>query len=216
MKLLNTLALSTAAGLLTAASAMAAPVLIQHEFSGNDCAGYFGQGFGACQIFVYEDDKRINISPVIAKYDYESDGVEVEINSALYPTFTGSEITMDLKAQTWSYSPDEGDPGIRYWAAKGGDNFNLFWYVDSADAATCDGNAYTLACLEQAMVVTSGSWTTPPVPGPSGNLSGLSHLTFYNTEQPHLVPEPGTTALLLAGAMGLFMSRRRKSGSAVV
>lgn len=214
MNLFNTLALSTAAGLLTAASAMAAPVLIQHQFSGNDCSGYFGTGFDSCQVFVYEDDQRIELSPVIAKYDYESDGVQIEVNSALYPSFTGSEITIDMEAQTWSYNPDENDPGIRYWAAMGGNSFNLFWSIDSAGAVACDGNAYTLSCLEQAMTVTEGSWTTPDNRG--GNESDLSHLTFYNVEQTHPVPEPGSIALLLAGAMGLFMSRRRKSGNIAI
>ena len=214
MKLLTTLAMSAAVGLFTTASALAAPVLIQHTFAGSDCSGYFGTGFGSCQIFVNEDNQRIEISPVIAKYDYEGESVTTEINSALYPSITGSEISVNLEAQTWEYTPGTDDPGIRYWAAKGGNYFNLFWYVDDADQASCAGNAYNLACLESALVVTEGSWTTPVNPD-NGNHYGLSHLTFYNTEQPTQVPEPGTAALLMMGAVGLFMARRRNRGQLV-
>ena len=38
--------------------------LIYHEFEGNDCSGYFGKG-EACQIFIDQEDERIEISPLI-------------------------------------------------------------------------------------------------------------------------------------------------------
>ncbi|MEX1057074.1 MAG: PEP-CTERM sorting domain-containing protein [Natronospirillum sp.] len=214
MKLIISIPLALGASFLTAASAMAAPVLMEHTLQGNDCAGVFGMPFASCEIAY----GGVSISPVIAKYDLDDEDENdftalnnsVEINSALYPSFDGSEISTDLNAQTWSYNQGENDPGIRFWVAKGGNYFNLFWYVDSGNQGDCAGNAYNLACLQQALVVAEGSWTTPINPN-NQKPFGLSHLTFYNSgTPPALVPEPGSAALLFSGIMGLFMARRRR------
>lgn len=173
--------------------------LIYHQFPGNDCSGYFGKG-EACQIFIDQDGERIEISPLIAKY--EPNGTVDERNSD-FGSFTGDEIQFSGNAVgNWSYTPEGDDPGIRYWSVKAGSGFNLFWYVDDANSETCTGNTYTLACLNLAEVVTEGSWFTP-------GEKDLSHIAFYNSEPPTYVPEPGSIALLGLGLLGLGLSRRR-------
>lgn len=198
------------------APVMAGLMLQEHQIEGNDCAGYFSIDGGACQIFgIGDEGEKVMLSPVIAKYEFdesENDTLvrqeeKTEINDG-YSSFSGDELSVnfDNKASgTWSYSPGEDDPGIRYWVAKGSNYFNLFWYVDSdgvdGNCNTIDGS-FTLECLSLAEYVTSGTWETP-------NDSGLSHFTVYNGEPPRLVPEPGTAALLASGIIGLILSRRR-------
>lgn len=111
---------------LIATAALAAvtvvPAINQHAnaafidtFSGNDCSGVFGQGFGNCSY---------NGSPIIIKFN--TDGA-VEINSALFPTITGNEFSFTPTASgTWTYTPGPGDPLITAYVAKGGPSFNLF------------------------------------------------------------------------------------------
>lgn len=193
------------------ASALALPAsagLITRAFSGNDCSGYFGSGFDAdaCEIFVNENNEQIKISPVIAKYEINDDGNAVtgtEINSSAFDSFDGSEISFAPDSSgTWTYTPGTDDPGIRYWAAKAGNDFNLFWYVDDAEEGVCAGDAYNFACLNLAQVVTQGFWETPEG-------KNLSHITFYDSEPPISVPEPGSLALFGLGMLGLFFARKK-------
>lgn len=172
---------------------------------GNDCAGYFGRGFDNCEV---------NGSPSIVKFDYEREGVKTTINS-LYPSIDGSEWSFDGEGEstgTWNYTTGSGDPSIKYWVAKGGPGFNLFYMIDGDEAAAilCSGDkAFTEECLNQAIPVTSGTWSTPTNDrNRNGKLFGLSHLTFYgdsdNGDNGAKVPEPGLIlglgALVLAGA----------------
>ncbi|XKG99903.1 PEP-CTERM sorting domain-containing protein [Marinobacter nauticus] len=207
--------ISIAAALAIGLFAMPASAgLIYHYFDGsgdvdgNDCSGYFGGTEGTtCTVFVNDETgTAIQISPLIAKYKPNGD-VE-ELNSD-FTSFDGSEITIDGDATgNWSYTMGEDDPGVRYWAAKAGNGFNLFWYIDDADTETCSGNTYTLACLNLAEVVTEGTWFTP-------DEKGLSHISFYDSEAPTYVPEPGSIALLGLGMLGLGLARRRRAAATV-
>lgn len=184
------------------ASAAAAPVLLFHTYSGNDCAGVFGTEFYGCEV---------SGSPVIAKYDTGNSGGWT-INNSLYSTVTGSEwegtfLTSNASTGTWTYTPGLGDPGIKYWVAKGGNAFNLFWQVDSS-ATTPSGPCATTpynsaACLAQALVVTTGSYSTT-------EQKGLSHITFYNTGRHITVPAPTSMMLLGLGLVGLAARIRRR------
>ncbi|MCP1677167.1 hypothetical protein J2T57_004341 [Natronocella acetinitrilica] len=198
-------------GLLGLPAAAFGGVLITATIDGNDCSGFFGQGFRSCQIFNAGDEGDVKISPVIAKYDVEED--EWETNSALYPNIDGSEFSFGTGSEgTWNYTPGDGDPGVRFWAAKGGNFFNLFWVVGEDEAGLCDGSGVsllTLDCLNAAQVVTSGSWITPTNPN-NGNLTGLSHLTFYNEKAATKVPEPATLGMLGLGLLGLAAATRRR------
>jgi len=208
-------------GLLIAASvALFAPMtasaaLIYADFEGNDCSGYFGQGFGACQIFGYEGENKVQISPVIAKYDFYEDGSleSFAANQALYPSVSQSDFTIsgsDGNTGSWSTSGSYDaavDPGVRYWAAKGGPVFRLHWMVeDSAieSGGACYGSTFTFACLDLAQVVTGGGWSTV------GGDFGLSHLTLYNEKPPKIVPEPASLLLLSAGLLAVGFGRRRR------
>ena len=186
-------------------------VTVSRDFGGNDCSGYFGQGFDSCTIFINDGGKRIELSPVIAKYN--GDLSLDETNDTIYPSVDGSEFSFssntppDNKAGTWSYTPDVNDPGTRYWATKAGPDFRLFWEVDPAaisPGGACTGpDLYTLACLNEAMTVSTGDWDT------TGN-KALSHITFYDTTPPFVVPVPAAVWLFGSGLLGLVGVARRK------
>ncbi len=198
----------------------------------SDCAGFFGKGFKNCDI---GNPFELEISPVIAKYDTanskKNKPAKWKINTTDFPSVDGSEWdTTDFlrtnSSGNWSYTPTPGedDPAIKYWVARGGNQgFRLFWEVD--DAATeaggaCETDLFTVACLSEAKVVTSGIWSTPPNMNKKGKetLAGLSHITFYDGGDPNNggnggkdIPEPSamTGLALLVGGMIAF--RRRQS-----
>ncbi len=191
-------------------SGNAMSVTVSQYFDGvNDCAGYFGDSFDACQIFIMDDGQRIELSPVIAKYDYNDDGSisGIETNDAVFPTVSGGEFTIDVSGGSWAYAPDDlDDPGVRFWSAKGGNGFNLFWEVDAAElemGGACYGGTYTLECMSAAMIVDAGDFLTP-------DGKGLSHLVFYDSENPQIVPLPASIWLMGAGLIGLAGVARRK------
>lgn len=173
---------------------------------GNDCNGYFGtadiNGFKGCNV----QFEGTQLSPVIAKYDIDAYGnVETpEVNDLLYPSIDGSEfsITLDTDASgSWSYTGTAPDPNVKYWTAKSGNGFTLFWNVSDADAAgVCAGDAWNLACLQAAQHTSGGDWYT-------ADGKALSHITFYNSG---VVPVPAAVWLFGSGLLGLVGVARRK------
>lgn len=195
-------------GCLFAASASAG--LIHSSFSGNDCAGHFGDSFDACQIFISDSGDEVKISPIVAKYELDENFghvTNVEVNDSLFPSYDGNEMLIGTAESTssgyWMYNKGEEDPGIRFWAVKGGSAFNLFWYVDDANLNVCDSNDYfTLTCLNAAEFVTENTWHTV-------DNSTASHISFYDSLPPTVVPEPESLALLLIGVLGLVLGRTK-------
>jgi len=188
--------------------------LIQRDFLGaNDCSGYFGTGFDSCTIFVNDGGETIELSPVIAKYN-GGDLSLSETNGTVFPTVNGLEFgfsntTMENKTGDWSYTQGTGDPGARYWAAKAGNGFRLFWQVSATAAAgVCSGpDTYILACLTEAQTVNAGTWTTP-------ENKALSHITFYDTQSPQMVPVPAAAWLFGSALLGLAGIARRHARAA--
>ncbi len=201
-------AVAALVGVFSAQTAFSNSV-ISRDFSGNDCSGFFGTGFDSCTIFVNDNGVRIELSPVIAKYG--GDLSLSETNGTVYPSIDGSEfsfsnnIAPDNKTGTWDYNPGIDDPGVRFWATKAGPNFKLFWEVsDAAAAGVCNVvDTYTLGCLNEALVVATGDWTTP-------DNKELSHITFYDSEDPVVIPVPAAVWLFGSGLLGLVGIARRK------
>ena len=176
-----TLAATVLAGLLTWATPASAAVQVIFFDGASDCSGVFGQGFDNC---------AFNDSPIIIKFESL---VDVEVNS-LFPTIDGSEFAFfpddpDFASGTWVYTPnDPEDPLIRYWVAKAGNGFNLFWEGTPAP--------------DSASVQFSNIWFTP-------GEKELSHLSFYDTRGQRV---PGPSSLVLVGlalTVLAFAHRRR-------
>ena len=199
---------ATALGLLMV-PAQAATVSTDFERA-NDCAGIFsgGTGFDSCVISI----DGVELSPVIAKIEYDDFGVitVVQANDTLYPSIDGTEFSVsfdspDTSSGSWTYNGTAPDPNVKFWAAKSGNMFRLFWNVDDAEIAAggaCETTTFNLACMQAAQHASSGSWQTAT----GGN---LSHISFYNSG---IVPVPAAVWLFGSGLLGLVgIARRRRS-----
>lgn len=177
-------------------AAQAVPLVqVMELLPGNDCSGYFNiglkNGFPNC---------RVDGSPSIIKFDEDLDVDEVSVN---YPTIDGSEFSFSglgasNSSGTWTYTPNDlgvgEDPAVRFWSAKAGNGFYLFYVTP--------GGVLNRSLAES---VTTGTWVTP-----SGK--ELSHITFYDTgDFPPVVDEPATLVLLGLSLLGLGVARRRRS-----
>jgi len=203
----RTFAIAAAGVTMLFAALSANSATVSRQFDGNDCSGYFGTGFDSCTIFVNSGGETIELSPVIAKY--EEDLSLDEVNNTVFPTIDGTEFTFsnlgtDNSTGDFLYTKDDlFDPGTRYWATKASDGFILFWEVDDSAVAgggVCDvADVFNLACLDAALEVTSGSWTTI-------DDKELSHITFYDTA---IIPVPAAV-WLFGSALGLLGWVRRR------
>ncbi|SEK87140.1 PEP-CTERM protein-sorting domain-containing protein [Colwellia chukchiensis] len=204
------------------------------SFSGNDCsskknavfheAGYNGyNGFNACRIAIDDNlGNTVYLADVIAKFDTNGSSPSYTESGQFAADIQQSDwsfgnVGKNYKTGTWTYTG--GSPGIKFWTAKAGNGFNLFWLVDNTPEASnaCQPSTFTLACLNLAKTVTSGSWTTPL--NKKGNPRGLSHITFFGgTTQPctsncgsTTVPEPQTMVLLALALLGLVARQKRST-----
>lgn len=197
--------------------------LITVSYSGNDCSGVFGR-FAEC--YVSPPNSSVRLSPIIAKFNVGE--TTPAINTSMFPTVTGQEWSFSpnnsngfptgVATGSWTYNPGPKDPTIRYWVAKAGNAFNLFFYVNptaTQPGGVCHGgNLLSEACFRQAVATNSGIWQTPPTR--RGSPAGLSHISFYGETVYHEeVPEPLTIiGSVLALGLGLGMKhqqQRRKS-----
>lgn len=215
------------AGIAIGAPSTAEAALIKLSFDGNDCTGALGT-----------DPKcSFNKSPQILKYDTEEKKLSV---GPEFPTIDGSEFEFSTDGTIWvglsglsdsgwgtgywRYTPGEGDPEapVRYWSAKAGRYFNVFFQVpsdavDAGGACETDDDKYTAACQDLALNVLTGNWISP-----TGN--SLSHILFLDTGGPPAngngngggpgngngVPEPATLGLIGLGMLALGALRRRQ------
>jgi hypothetical protein len=167
-----------------------ASVMQMELISGNDCSGVFGSGFSNC---------RVDGSPSIIKYNESLAVSEISVN---YPSIDGSEFVFsdpdtDNVTGTWTYNPGVGDPAVRFWSAKAGPEFYLFYMTPNVG----DGRS-------EAQSVTTGTWITPLE-------RELSHIVFYDTGSfpPVQIDEPATLVLLGLSLLGFGLGVRRKAAS---
>jgi hypothetical protein len=206
---INTIILKTCAlSALGLMSVQGNAATVSTELTGNDCPGVFTgstPGFNGCVIAI----DGVELSPVIAKVEVDDFGdvTMYEINDTLYPSIDGSEFTIsydtDTSSGSWTYDGTAPDPNVKFWAAKAGPNFNLFWNVDDSETmagGACETTTFNLACMQAAQNAFSGSWSTP-------GGKNLSHITFYNSG---IVPIPAAVWLFGSGLLGLVAVARRR------
>lgn len=189
--------------------------------------GKTGNGFNSCNIFTYENNQYVEISPVVAKFNQ---GGNAEINTDYVGSAPVDSTDWRFNSQTdtnwnfadgvttptattsgsWRYNDDSGIH-IRYWAVKAGaKEFNLFWNVSNDDWNThCSVTTFNLACLTAALTTDNGVWHSP---SNGNNDAQLSNITFFNSKNPTdvvtKIPEPSMLMVFLLGLLGLTLRRK--------
>lgn len=169
----------------------------------NDCSGYFGQGEKNCEISYVPNYKEVDNGIYLNKFDQK------DVKNSADWNFTSSNSN-----GTWTYkNTGEKFPSIYYWVAKGGNSgFILNWIISDEKKSVCGDNAkFTYNCLNAAVSVTTGTWSTPMNAKNSTyktTQAGLSHMTFYGAKP---VPEPETLALFAIALLGIAVRRKTSS-----
>lgn len=209
----------------------------------NDCRNnkYFyddysdQNGFSACRIFADDNGTKNYLSDVISKYDTGSSLVDSTFTSS--GKYSGAEYSSIVNKDNWEFTDTVAGnstgtwtynngihtyPDIRFWVAKSGNGFRLFWLIeDNMNNVCIAGNEsqstdnLNLACMTSAISVTTGQWITPA--GNNGNNKSLSHITFFGglctgpeCGAPVTTPVPEPTTLVIFGLGLLGLAARHK------
>lgn len=192
--------------------------------------GKTGNGFSSCNIFSYENDQYVQISPVVAKFNQGSSTPEVnsdyvgnadldgdnwrfsDQNDTNWNFEDGNTSAAATTSGSWRYDDSSGIH-IRYWAIKAGaQEYNLFWKVSNNDWTNhCSQSTFNLACLTAALTTDNGVWHSP---SNGNNQAQLSNITFFNSKDPvndtTRIPEPGSLLMLGLGLAVLARSRQKQ------